>query len=54
MHGPFKVAAVQAAPEFLDLDAGIDKAVKLIEDAAARGFGGANLTVVHRVPAREG
>ena len=37
MHGPFKVAAVQAAPEFLDLDAGIDKAVRLIEDAAAQG-----------------
>ncbi len=33
----FKVAAVQAAPCFLDLDAGIEKAVKLIEEAAKAG-----------------
>ena len=31
MSTQFKVAAVQAAPCFLDLDAGIDKAVGLIE-----------------------
>jgi nitrilase len=37
MSGPFKVAAVQAAPAFLNLDAGIDKAVGLIEQAAAEG-----------------
>ncbi|SAK79469.1 Nitrilase/cyanide hydratase and apolipoprotein N-acyltransferase [Caballeronia fortuita] len=33
----FKVAAVQAAPEFLDLDAGIAKAIRLIEEASAAG-----------------
>lgn len=32
-----KVAAVQAAPCFLDLDAGVTKAIKLIEEAAANG-----------------
>ena len=32
----------------------VDAARARFEDAAARGFGGANLTVVHRVPAREG
>ncbi|WP_390911073.1 nitrilase-related carbon-nitrogen hydrolase [Pseudosulfitobacter sp. SM2401] len=32
-----KVAAVQAAPCFLDLDAGIDKAIGLIEEASANG-----------------
>lgn len=37
MSGPFKVAAVQAAPVFLDLDATVDKAVGLIEEAAAQG-----------------
>lgn len=37
MTTQFKVAAVQAAPCFLDLDAGVDKAVKLIEEAAANG-----------------
>lgn len=37
MSGPFIVAAVQAAPAFLNLDAGIDKAVGLIEQAAAQG-----------------
>jgi len=36
MSGSFKVAAVQAAPAFLNLDAGIDKAVALIEQAAAQ------------------
>lgn len=34
MSGPFKAAAVQAAPVFLDLDASVDKAIKIIEDAA--------------------
>lgn len=33
----FKAAAVQAAPVFLDADATADKAVKLIEEAAANG-----------------
>lgn len=37
MSTQFKVAAVQAAPCFLDLDAGIDKAIGLIEEAAANG-----------------
>jgi nitrilase len=36
-HPKFRAAAVQAAPAFLDLDAGIAKAVKLIEEAAAHG-----------------
>lgn len=36
MTAPFKAAAVQAAPAFLDLDAGVDKAIKLIEEAAAQ------------------
>jgi aliphatic nitrilase len=33
----YKVAAVQAAPEFLDLGKGIDKAIGFIEQAAAAG-----------------
>lgn len=33
----YKVAAVQAAPMFLDLEKSIDKAVKLIAEAAAQG-----------------
>ncbi|WP_454865923.1 carbon-nitrogen hydrolase family protein [Pseudomonas umsongensis] len=33
----YKVAAVQAAPEFLDLDKGIDKAIRLIKEAADNG-----------------
>ncbi len=37
IHPKFKVAAVQAAPAFLDLGAGVDKAVKYIEEAAANG-----------------
>ena len=36
-HPKFRAAAVQAAPVFLDLDAGIDKAIGLIEQAAAKG-----------------
>ncbi|MGO1543861.1 MAG: carbon-nitrogen hydrolase family protein [Gulosibacter sp.] len=36
-HPKFKAAAVQAAPEFLDLDGSIDKAISLIEDAAKEG-----------------
>lgn len=37
MQTKYKVAAVQAAPEFLDLAKGIDKAIGLIEEAAAAG-----------------
>src|SRR6476661_10874274 len=33
----YKVAAVQAAPGFLDLDASVDKAVWLISEAGAAG-----------------
>ena len=36
-HPKFRAAAVQAAPVFLDLDAGIDKALTLIEEAAKHG-----------------
>lgn len=39
-HPKYRVAAVQAAPAFLDLDAGVDKAVRLIAEAA---HGGAKL-----------
>jgi nitrilase len=37
VHPRFRAAAVQAAPAFLDLDAGIDKAIALIAEAAANG-----------------
>ncbi|NTA83868.1 carbon-nitrogen hydrolase family protein [Agrobacterium tumefaciens] len=33
----YKVAAVQAAPEFLDIAKGVDKAISLIEEAARNG-----------------
>ena len=36
-HPKYRVAAVQAAPVFLDLGASIDKAIGLIEQAAAGG-----------------
>jgi nitrilase len=36
-HPRFRAAAVQVAPAFLDLDAGVDKAVSLIGEAAANG-----------------
>jgi nitrilase len=36
-HPRFRAAAVQAAPAFLDLDAGVDKAIGLIAEAAAHG-----------------
>ena len=35
----FKVAALQAAPIYLDLEKSIDKAVHLIEEAASKGAG---------------
>jgi len=36
-HPSYKVAAVQAAPAFLDLEASIDKASQLIDEAGANG-----------------
>ncbi|MEM1021528.1 MAG: carbon-nitrogen hydrolase family protein [Pseudomonadota bacterium] len=36
-HAPFKAAAVQAAPAFLDAAAGVEKAIGLMEEAAANG-----------------
>ncbi len=36
-HPKFTAAAVQAAPAFLDLDAGVEKSVALIAEAAAHG-----------------
>lgn len=36
-HPKYRVAAVQAAPVFLDLDASIDKAIGLIAEAAGKG-----------------
>src|SRR5260370_35220773 len=37
VHQKSRVAVVQAAPVFLDLDATVDKTIALIEEAAARG-----------------
>src|SRR6185436_6105672 len=37
VHQKYKVAVVQAAPVWLDLDATIDKSIALIEQAAAAG-----------------
>ncbi len=37
MHQSYKVAAVQAAPEFMNLNATVDKAISLIEQAAREG-----------------
>ena len=36
-HPRYRAAAVQAAPAFLDLDAGVEKAIALIAEAAANG-----------------
>jgi aliphatic nitrilase len=37
IHPKLRVAAVQAAPIFLDLDGAIDKTIKLMKEAAAQG-----------------
>ncbi len=37
VHQKYKVAVVQAAPIFLDLDATVDKTIALIEQAAEQG-----------------
>lgn len=37
VHPKYKVAVVQAAPAWLDLDAGIAKTIALIDEAAAKG-----------------
>src|SRR6266550_1557 len=37
VHQKYKVAVVQAAPVFLDLDATVDKTIALIDQAAAQG-----------------
>lgn len=36
-HPKYKVAAVQAAPAFLDLDGAVDKTIQYIDEAAANG-----------------
>lgn len=36
-HPKYRVAAVQAAPEWLDLEASIDKCIRLIDEAASQG-----------------
>ena len=36
-HPKFRAAAIQASPVFLDLDASVDKAIRLIAEAAAHG-----------------
>jgi aliphatic nitrilase len=36
-HPKFRAAAIQAAPVFLDLDASVDKAIRLIAEAAGNG-----------------
>jgi aliphatic nitrilase len=37
VHPKYKVAVVQAAPVFLDIDATVDKTIRLIDEAAAAG-----------------
>ena len=34
---PYKVACVQAVPEYFDIEAGVEKTIRLIEEAAAGG-----------------
>ena len=36
-HPKYRVAAVQAAPAWLDLDRSVDKSIALIDEAAANG-----------------
>ena len=36
-HPKYRVAVVQAAPAWLDLDASVDKTIALIKEAAAKG-----------------
>jgi len=36
-HPKYKVAAVQAAPAFLDLEGSVEKTIRLIDEAGAAG-----------------
>ena len=37
IHPKYKAAVVQAAPVFLDLEATVEKTIRLIDEAAANG-----------------
>lgn len=37
IHPQLRVAAVQAAPVFLDIDATIEKSIRLMQDVARQG-----------------